>query len=228
MSNPSPTTYGLLGLLAARPWSGYELTRHLRRSLRFVWPASEGHLYREQKRLVALGWANVSTESVGRRGRRRYTITPSGKAALQAWLRTPPSEPRFEVEGMLRLFHGSEGTIGDLVRSLESTAASARQMTRELAGYADEYLDEGGPMWMVENDVGGPDDRREWHGREMIPERLHVVALVIDGTTRLLDALASFADETAEEVRRWESPIHRSVAADTRRRLDRVAGRFEG
>ena len=57
MSSASPTTYGLLGLLAVRSWTGYELTRQVRRSLRFVWSSSEGHLYREQKRLVERGWA---------------------------------------------------------------------------------------------------------------------------------------------------------------------------
>ena len=39
--------------------TGYELTQQVRRSLRFVWPSSEGHLYREQKRLLELGWATV-------------------------------------------------------------------------------------------------------------------------------------------------------------------------
>ena len=58
----STTTYGLLGLLAVRSWTGYELTQQMRRSLRFVWSSSEGHLYREQTGLVELGWAAVEDE----------------------------------------------------------------------------------------------------------------------------------------------------------------------
>ena len=32
------TSYAILGLLAIRPWSTYELARQMQRDLRFVWP----------------------------------------------------------------------------------------------------------------------------------------------------------------------------------------------
>lgn len=225
MPPASPTTYAVLGLLASRPWTGYELTTHLRRSMRFVWPSSEGHLYREQKRLVGLGWATVETEASGRRKRKRYSITPAGEEALKLWFRAPPDEPRFEVEGLLRLFHGSHGTVADLVSSLGATASSARNMAEELASYAAEYLEEGGPLWMLENGVGGPADRQEWHGREVIPERLPVVALVIEGTISLLDTLAEFSDATAAEVQDWETTTGTAHTDTTRKRLESIARR---
>ena len=99
----TPTTYGLLGLLAVRSWTGYELTHQLRRSLRYIWSASEGHLYREQGRLVELEWATVVDEPAGARTRKRYTITPEGRQALEVWLGSEPEEPHFEIEGILRL-----------------------------------------------------------------------------------------------------------------------------
>lgn len=226
MTEPSPTTFGLLGMLAVRSWTGYELTHQLRRSLRFVWPSSEGHLYREQKRLVELGWARVEKESVGERIRNRYAITPAGEEALRRWLTTTPQEPRFEIEGMLRLFHADSGTVDDLVKALDATSASAEDMIAELTGYVEEYLEEGGPLWMLENAFGGPGRRVEWHGREMVPERLHVIALVIDGTTRLLDTLAMFAKEIADQVRSWETPTDMTITEATRKRLEAIRDRF--
>ena len=92
-------TYGLLGMLAVRSWTGYELTRQVRRSLRFVWPSSEGHLYREQKRLVDLGWATVEEEPAGQRSRKRYTITEADVRRCRQWLATEPEEPHFQIEG---------------------------------------------------------------------------------------------------------------------------------
>ena len=204
MVSSSPTTYGLLGMLAVRSWTGYELTRQMHRSLRFVWSSSEGHLYREQKRLVELGWATVETEPSGGRSRNRYTITPAGEAALRDWLATVPQEPHFEIEGLLRLFLGDRGTVEDMATSMEATANAARSMLDELLGFVDEYLAEGGPLWMLEHDVGGPGGERvEFQGRPMFPERLHVVALVIDATTRLLAVLETFARNTARELRTW-------------------------
>ena len=226
MASTSPTTFGLLGMLAVRSWTGYELTTQLQRSLRFVWPSSAGHLYREQRKLVDLGWATVEDEPAGRRSRKRYSITPAGEAALAEWLQSTPEEPHFEIEGMLRLFHGDHGSVDDLVSALEATASSAIAMRDELVGNAAEYLEPSGPMSMLEQGVGGPGARVEWHGREMFPERLHVIALVIDGTTRLLDTLAAFSTEVADEVGQWSATTDPRTLDSTRQRLEAITTRY--
>lgn len=228
MAKASTTTYGLLGMLAVRSWTGYELTQQLRRSLRFVWPSSEGHLYREQKRLVDLGWAEVEREPAGGRKRNRYTITPEGKNALRKWLATVPDEPHFEIEGILRIFYGDQGSVDDLVSSLTATAESARTMLNELIDIVDEYLEEGGPLWMLEHEVGGPSQGRlEFHGRVIFPERLHVVAFVQDAITRLLADLEAFSVEAASEISAWSSTTDPSCTRDTRRRLEAIRDRHQ-
>lgn len=226
MAAPSPITYGLLGMLAVRSWTGYELTQQVRRSLRFVWPSSEGHLYREQKRLVDLGWATVQPEPAGQRSRNRYTITEAGRAALEDWLATEPEEPHFQIEGVLRTFFGDQGSRDQLVASMQATAAMAGSMLEEMLGFVDEYLDEDGPLSMLDRGVGGPDaDRLEFHGRPMFPERLHVVALAIDVTTQLLATLDRFFTETAGEVTSWPSTADASITPATRERLERIRSR---
>lgn len=220
MTSASPTTYGLLGMLATRSWTGYELTRQVRRSLRFVWPTSEGHLYREQRRLVQLGWATVTEEPAGKRSRKRYRITPVGRNALANWLTTEPDEPHFQVEGILRAFYADSGSTGDLVTALRSTAASAHAMQAEMLGFVDEYLEDGGPLAMLESDARGV-----FRGREMFPERLHVVALAIDATTRLLGELERFFTEAADEVVAWPSPSDATLTPATRARLESIRDR---
>ena len=61
------SSYAVLGLLAIKPWTGYELTRQATRSLRFAWPKSERLLYAEPKKLVEHGLATAREEAVGRR-----------------------------------------------------------------------------------------------------------------------------------------------------------------
>jgi PadR family transcriptional regulator, regulatory protein AphA len=227
MATPSPGTYGLLGMLAVRSWTGYELTQQVRRSLRFVWPSSDGHLYREQKRLVDLGWATVEEEPSGQRTRKRYTITEAGRVALETWLATGPEEPHFQIDGVLRTFFGDQGRRDDLVASMRVTAVMARSMLDELLGFVDEYLEEGGPLWMLEHGTGGPDaDRLEFHGRTMLPERLHVVALAIDVTTQLLGTLDGFFTEAADLVASWPDLADNSITPHTRRRLEQIRARY--
>jgi PadR family transcriptional regulator AphA len=217
----SPATYGLLGMLATRPMTGYELTHQVRRSLRFIWPVSEGHLYREQKKLVTLGWATVTTETAGRRTRQRYAITRAGRAALRAWLATEPEEPHLQVEGVLRAFYADSGSPHVLATSMRATAASASAMLAELHGFVDEYLTEDGPLEMLE----GRTSSRSFRGREMHPQRLHSVALALDVTTQLLGVIEEFFTSTAEEIDNWPSTTAAELTSSTRARLERIQAR---
>jgi DNA-binding PadR family transcriptional regulator len=223
----SATTYALLGLLATRSWTGYELTQQLRRSLHFVWPSSEGHLYREQKRLIELGWATSSDEPVGLRQRKRYTITHAGRAALRDWLQTEPGPPRLEIEGLVRMFYGDQAGVADMLRSMQATRDQTASMLDTLVGFAIEYMEPGGPLALLEA------GRRSMtmqpatvvRGRPVFPERLHVVALVLDVTTRLLSDLDAALGGAIEEVRGWPSTTDDRVTPKTAARLRRIRDR---
>ncbi len=223
VQQPSPTTYALLGLLGVRSWTGYELTNQLRRSLRFIWPSSEGHLYREQKRLIDLGWAIVTREPIGKRHRNRYTITPAGRSALRDWLSTEPGEPRIEIEGLVRMFYGDQGSVEDMARSMDATSRMARSLIDSLLGFVDEYLEAGGPLSMLESECeGGEHEPRVFHGRPQFPERLHVVALVLEVTTAVLGEIEASLRSATEEIRGWESTTDVRLTPLTRKRLERI------
>ncbi len=203
MKRPATATYALLGLLAIKSWTSYELTRQARRSLRYLWPTSEAHLYREQKRLAKLGWATATEEMVGRRPRKRYSITPEGRAALHEWADSPPEPPRFEVEGIVRSFFGDQGSVEALAASLRTTSQQSREMLDDMLGFVDEYLEDGGPF----------------------PDRLHVIALAVEIITDLLGALEERFESAADEVDDWATTEGRGLDAATRDRLEGVRRR---
>lgn len=225
MASLSPSGYGLLGLLSVRSWTGYELTRQVQRSLRFTWPTSEGHLYREQRRLVELGWATVQDEPTGRRTRKRYTITTAGAGALAHWQTTPPQEPQLHVEGILRVFFGDAAPPDVLAGSMRATADQASTLLDELHGFVRDYLADGGPLDMLERGVGGADERLEFGGRSMFPERLHAVALALDVVTRLLEDVEGWFGRHADDVATWPGTADPSLTAQTRARLEQIAAR---
>src|SRR5688572_20716249 len=85
MAAPLTTTsYAILGLLALKPWTTYELAQQMQRALGQFWPRAESKLYEEPKKLVAHGFARSSSEMVGKRPRTVYSITPKGRRALAA------------------------------------------------------------------------------------------------------------------------------------------------
>ena len=90
------TSYAVLGLLAIKPWSSYELTQQMDRSLGRVWPRAASKLYEEPKKLVAYGMARSTTERNGRRTLTVYEITAEGQRALRDWLHQPGDGPMLE------------------------------------------------------------------------------------------------------------------------------------
>jgi PadR family transcriptional regulator, regulatory protein AphA len=226
MPTATPHTYGLLGVLSVRSWTGYELTRQVRRSLRFIWRTSEGHLYREQRRLAELGWVRVDEEPAGRRTRKRYEITDAGRRALAAWFDTEPAEPQFQLEGLLRLFFADQGSVEQLRRALTTSAAAARAMLVEQLAFVDDYLADGGPLALLEAGAGGPAaERLVFRGRPMYPERLHVVARSIDLITTLLAAVDAHHAAVAADAASWRSTTDPDLTPGTRAVLEAVRDR---
>jgi len=132
------TSHALLGLLALRPWTTYELAKQVHRSLDWFWPRAERKLYDEPKRLVAAGLAEAERTMTGARPSTVYTVTPAGRDALEAWLGEAPVPPTFEFEGMVKVFFADGGTLEQLRATLTSIAATADERLVDLEAKADE------------------------------------------------------------------------------------------
>ena len=92
----TPSSYAVLGLLARRPSSGYELGTRAAASIDNFWPLTRTYIYGELAKLEALGYVvgvEVAQELLP--DKRVYSVTPEGTRALDAWLDNPdPGVPR--------------------------------------------------------------------------------------------------------------------------------------
>ncbi|MGI5399230.1 PadR family transcriptional regulator [Streptomyces sp. CA-135486] len=136
----TPTSYAILGLLAVRPWSTYELARQMDRSLGRIWPRAQSKLYEEPKKLVHHSLAEATKEGVGRRPRTVYTITAEGRRALARWLREPGTGPVLECEQLLKVFFADSGTSADTLATLRAARAWAEERNQENLAAARAYL----------------------------------------------------------------------------------------
>src|SRR4051812_9251890 len=193
----SSTAYALLGHIALRPWSAYELTRSLRRSLHWFWPRAESRIYDQARRLVDLGLAMASTERTGARKRTVYAATPAGRAALAQWLATEPETFAYHSEALLRVHLAGSGTKDDLLRAIDGVDATARAILADAREVATRYA-EGGDT--LEGDA-------------------HVGALVFDHLVSLATTLREWARRTHHEVDFWDDlePDERKLAEGIRR-----------
>jgi PadR family transcriptional regulator AphA len=140
------TSYAVLGLLAIRPWSSYELTQQMDRSLGRIWPRAVSKLYEEPKKLVAHGLARSATERNGRRTRTVYAITTEGRRALRDWLAEPGAGPALEFEQLLKVFFADHGTTADVLATLAAAQGWAQARCRESLAIGEQYAQGGGPF----------------------------------------------------------------------------------
>jgi DNA-binding PadR family transcriptional regulator len=123
--------YALLGALATKSRTGYELAQHMRRPIAFMWSAPHSQIYPELNRLAQLGLIEGTViPGRGPRDTKRYSITTAGLQALAAWTDSPldPEVPRSEV--MLRV---RSLWLTSPERALTFTATQRRQW-REVLG----------------------------------------------------------------------------------------------
>ena len=140
------TSYAILGLLAVKPWSTYELTQQMERSLGHMWPRATSKLYEEPKKLVDHGLARAADEQVGRRRRTVYAITPKGRRALAAWLHDPGEGPVLEWEQLVKVFFSDNGTKADVLATLDAARQWAQARGTQTAVVGHQYEDGGGPF----------------------------------------------------------------------------------
>jgi PadR family transcriptional regulator AphA len=185
------TSYAILGLLAIKPWTTYELAQQMGRALGQFWPRAESKLYEEPKKLVALGMARASAEQVGRRPRTVYSITAKGRRALAAWVPTPGAGPSLEFEGLVKVFFADHGTKADLLAAIERVRAEVAERSAQGVEICRGYLDGEGPF----------------------PERLPWIILTGTFLDEYIEALERWADWAAAIVERWPEDVREADAS---------------
>jgi|SRR6476646_8948327 PadR family transcriptional regulator AphA len=175
------TSHAILCMLAIQPWSMYALAKQMRRDLHYVWPRAESNIYGEPKRLVELGLAKAETQSVGRRPRTIYSITPKGRQALKRWLRTESAPSRYESETLLKILYGNYGTKDELLTNIHRFAAEAETARQTELAFAEEYL----------------------HGEHHIPEPLHLSTLFLRLMLDQAETRLRWAKWAADQIEVW-------------------------
>ncbi len=180
----------ILGLLGARPMSGYDIKRAFDRSLASYWNAGNSQIYTTLKTLAARGL--VTSDLIvqeTRPNRRVYRLTPDGQAELDRWLAEPVPERFTKDEFLAKLFFCGETSDALALRHLEEHRAA--------------LLAQLGHMEWVLREYGSRPTRR--------PRLLEFQMLVRDYKQALLQA---DLEVTERAIARLRARIEAAPAAD--------------
>ncbi|NUP38781.1 MAG: PadR family transcriptional regulator [Streptomyces sp.] len=153
--------HAVLGLLADRTASGYDLMKLFDSSLANVWPATQSQVYGELGKLAGAGLLEVASE--GPRGRKEYVITERGLDELRTWLiDTQPDRTR-RSDTLLRVFF-----LGVLSRVEAVTYLSLE---------ADRAASEHAELEQLDASIDWGDDRISVYGRLALEYGLRLTAM---------------------------------------------------
>lgn len=206
MSRPgrlTTTSYAVLGLIAIKPFSTYELAAQMDRTFYRIWPRARSKLYEEPKKLVDHGLATPTKERVGMRGRTVYSITGDGRAALAEWLKVPGQGPSLEFEQILKIAFVENGTKDDALAQITAARAWAVEQNRE------------------NREVG----RAYAQGEGMFPQRAAINLIAGAFLTDFYALVARWADWATEVVQDWpanpgEAVVPPGLAEEVVKRAD--------
>jgi DNA-binding PadR family transcriptional regulator len=167
--NLTPFSYVVLTLVGNDGATAPELSA-MRERGRVYWAAPRSQWYAEPKRLAGAGLLEPQAEPGVTGPRTRYRLTDDGRAALAAWLKEPSSLPRIQNEAVARVLAAE-------------LAESPQDVRRSLDGLRDDIAEARAHVAAAEEVAQRLPDRRE---RLLANHRM---------STRLLDALAEWADE---------------------------------
>ena len=192
----------MLGMLAMRPWTTYELAKQVGRGLGQFWPRARSNLFGEPKKLVARGFATATEDRVGKRPRTVYTITPDGRRALRRWLATPGEGPVLEFEEMVKVFFADHGRKADAMAAVQRIRNWASQRDIENTAIARSYIEGTAPF----------------------PDRAAVLVLTGRFLTNFADMVGEWADWASSVIEDWPEDVQSAeprwdVLADIARRL---------
>lgn len=190
MPRENKTKYAILGLIANKPMSGYDIKKKFEERLGKFWNESYGQIYPILKALENEGLATRSVEHTkGKPARNVITITEKGMNEFKEWLKKPTDPHKERLEILLKLTAGSHMKIDESIRLVEE--------------FRDEWAAQTKSFVEIEQDL-----QREWGGRP----QLAYMEMAVDCGMRVGNAYIEWCNETIAKL----EAMKRDAPAGTR------------
>lgn len=104
MAKENKTIYAILGLLASKPMTGYDIKKSFENGIDFMWSENYGHIYpmlqrMEKEQLIS----RINNNQTSLRKKYEYQILEKGQQYLEEWLYRPINPVQNRDEFLLKL-----------------------------------------------------------------------------------------------------------------------------
>jgi DNA-binding PadR family transcriptional regulator len=139
-SSRNTLRYIILGLLGARPMSGYDIKQAFDRALASYWNAGNSQIYTTLKSLSSAGLVEAEViVQKSRPNRKVYRLTPAGQAELDRWLQEEVPERFSKDDFLTKLFFCGETSDAVALQHLLEHRASLRKQLEHMEWARQQY-----------------------------------------------------------------------------------------
>ena len=175
----------ILGLLAIKPMTGYDLSRSYRRALQQIWYAPHGQVYPTLRKMKRDGLLKVVVKVQHHRPNKKvYSLTAAGRKLLVLWLSQPAALPRMHHEFIHKLFLLNNVAPAGRVAQVDAYVKRSREWAADLRR----------AEALLEPSLQGPNAESAWFQ-----------LLSLRHLCRLVESEADSARQIAEEIRKHSS-----------------------
>lgn len=136
METSKKSRYAVLGLLAQKPRTGYDISSVMRKITNHFWQESDAAIYPILKQLLSEGKTTCEELNVDTgRPKKVYSITEAGLAECRKWLKQPATIIRYRDEMMLKIFCGAIVPREIMKHHIEARRTALRETAQMLASH---------------------------------------------------------------------------------------------
>ena len=117
----------ILGLLALRAMTVYEINKALERGASLFYSASFGSINAAIGRMLEKGWISGEEKVENGRNKKIFHLTPAGRDAFQGWLNSGIEAEKVKDPGLTRLYFMGFAPAYERIRVLEDHIEKLRQ-----------------------------------------------------------------------------------------------------
>lgn len=134
--------HAILGFLALRPMSGYDLKKAFDGSVGHFWTADQAQIYRTLRRLEDDGLVDVKlVRQDGKPDRKEHQVTAKGLEELDTWLAASVDPVPVREPFLMKLFFAGRLDVSNVMAMLEQRVVAAEEQLEVLEDIASHVPD---------------------------------------------------------------------------------------
>ena len=119
MTKENKSRFAILGILDWKPCTGYEIKKIMEGNTSHFWNETDSSIYPMLSKLQCENKVTCTSQDVGKREKKIYTMTSKGKKEFTQWMERSTEDDKIRNELLLKVYFGHAASTSLILSHLE-------------------------------------------------------------------------------------------------------------